>query len=173
MQLDWIDMITKISIGIVTGLIVAYGTAKYALNRFYAEKWWEKRLNSFLEVTEHAYKIKRAESYFLAVLDAERSQDESFKSLTKTEEDKLRYELEESIKEVTRISHLASFTLSDRAHVVLKEYVSEHNKTFPSWWYDALTAEEATEKSSQIIDTLFDELLAEAKKSLNLTKGKV
>jgi len=36
-----------------------------------------------------------------------------------------------------------------------------------------LTAEEATEKSSEIIDTLFDELLAEAKKSLNLTKDKV
>jgi hypothetical protein len=172
-QIDWIDMATKISIGVVTGLFVAYGTAKYALNRFYTEKWWEKRLNAFLEVTEHAYKIKRAESYFLAVLDSQRSQDESFKSLSKDEEEKLRVEREESIKEITRISHLASFTLSDRAHYALKKYVGEHDKIFPSWWYDALTAEEATEKSSEIIDVLFDELITEAKTSLNLTKQKV
>lgn len=33
---------SSLLISIVVGLTVAFFTAKYALTRFYKEKWWEK-----------------------------------------------------------------------------------------------------------------------------------
>lgn len=173
--IDWFDIGTKIAVGLVialvTGLIVANRTAQYALNRFYKEKWWEKQLSAFLEVTEHAYKVKHADDYWLAENESRRDEDETFKALSKADRDKLKEEHDSSINEIIRISHLASFTLSPNASTLLATFISEHKKIYPSWWGDEISSEETTERSSQIIDILFKGLLAEAKRALNLPEG--
>ncbi len=169
--IDLADIGFKIGVPVATGLIVAYGTAKYALNRFYKEKWWEKRLSAFLEVTEHAYKVKRADDYWLAENESRRDEDETFKALSKADLDKLKEEHDSSINEIIRISHLASFTLSPNASTLLATFISEHNAIYPSWWVDEISSDEATERSSEIINILFKGLLAEAKQALNLPEN--
>ncbi|EEC1173276.1 hypothetical protein KHA76_001806 [Salmonella enterica subsp. houtenae serovar 44:z36,[z38]:-] len=174
---DWVDIGSKVSVGLitglVTGLIVAYCTAQYALNRFYKEKWWEKRLTAFLELTEYVYKVKRADDYWVAVMESKMFEDESFISLPEEEIKKLREEQSLAMKEIIRISHLASFTLSHKASELLTTYITEYDKIYPSWWVDEITDDEATIKSSEIIDALFNELLTEARTVLNIPEEKI
>lgn len=173
--IDWGDIGSKIAVGlviaVVTGLIVANRTAQYALNRFYKEKWWEKQLAAFLEVTEHAYKVKRADDYWLAAIECGRDEDDTFKKLSYADQVKLKEEHDSAINEIIRISHLASFTLSPNASTLLTTFISEHNKIYPSWWTEQISSDEATERSSEIIDILFKGLLAEAKRALKLPEG--
>lgn len=173
--IDWVDISSKIGVGlvtaVVTGLIVANRTAQYALNRFYKEKWWEKRLSAFLEVTEHAYKVKRADDYWLAAIESSRAEDNTFKALSDADQAKLKEEHDSAIDEIIRISHLASLTLSPNASTLLATFISEHNAIYPSWWVDEISSDEATERSSEIINILFKGLLAEAKQALNLPEN--
>lgn len=45
--MDWHDLISKVIIGLVTGSIAAYLTARYALGRYYKEKWLDKRIDLY------------------------------------------------------------------------------------------------------------------------------
>lgn len=53
----------------------------------------------------------------------------------------------------------------------LATFISEHNAIYPSWWVDEISSDEATERSSEIINILFKGLLAEAKQALNLPEN--
>lgn len=171
--MNWTDLVMKpgttIITGAVTGLIVAFFTAQYALSRFYKEKWWEKRLAAFLELIEHVYKIKRAEDYWLAEMYANRTEDDSFRSLSDAEKEALRVEFDTGMKELTRISHLASFTLSKKADSLIAAYLKAHNAIYPSWWDDEIESDEATEKSHELISGLLPALLTEAERILKVS----
>lgn len=41
---DIVDFFLKAGVGVITGTVAAIVTAKFALNRFYREKWWEKSI---------------------------------------------------------------------------------------------------------------------------------
>jgi len=170
--MNWIEYVPKPGLtlltGALTGLIVAFFTARYALKRFYQEKWWEKKLTAFLEVTEYTYKIKRAEDYWLANEESKRFEDETFEALSPEDEKNLRAEYLVGLKELTRISHLASFTLSGTSAELLSTYISEHNQIYPSWWQDEIDSLEASQRSSTLIDDLLVNLLDEAKHELKI-----
>lgn len=55
---DFVDFISKVGVGIVTGAVAAIVTAKVALNRFYREKWWEKKHGSYNQLIERLFEIK-------------------------------------------------------------------------------------------------------------------
>ncbi|HFE3442990.1 TPA: hypothetical protein ACF3I9_004457 [Klebsiella aerogenes] len=155
----------------VTGLIVAYLTAKYALSRFYQEKLWEKKLAGFTEVTDLAYKMKRAQDYWLAEAEAQHFHDDqdqgpAFQALSKADEEKLRLEFVFALKEITRHSHLASLTLSDRAGEILKQFVKDYDEIYPSWWQDELDTLEAQQRSQSLSENLLADLINEAKVSI-------
>lgn len=153
--------------GLLTGSVVAFFTARYALKRFYKEKWWEKKLNAFLEVTENIYKIKRAEDYWLAKEESKIFKDDSFQQLS-PEEEELRTEYSSGRKELTRISHLSSLTLSKKASMLLLAYISEYEKIYPSWWEDEISSFDVTVKSDKLISDLLKEIIIEAKKELKI-----
>ncbi|HHN8321240.1 hypothetical protein H9I30_09160 [Morganella morganii] len=159
---------SSLLISIVVGLTVAFFTAKYALTRFYKEKWWEKKLAAFLEVTEHICKIKRSEDYWLAKAESERYDDSSFQELSPEGEEELRAEYSSGIKELTRISYLSSFTLSQKASILLREYIDEHDKIYPSWWEDEIDNIQASRMSQELINKLLVDILPEAKRELKI-----
>ncbi|HCM1951991.1 TPA: hypothetical protein N3A08_005081 [Salmonella enterica subsp. salamae serovar 9,46:z4,z24:z39:z42] len=171
-MMNWTEFVIKPGLtllsGAITGLVVAFFTARYALARFYKEKWWEKKLTAFLEVTEYIYKIKRAEDYWFAQAESMQYQDETFQALSKEEEEDLRSEYVKGMKELTRISHLSSFTLSKKTSQILGGYIVEHDKIYPSWWQDEIDSFEASERSQILINTLLESILVEAKRELKL-----
>ena len=44
---------------IVTGVAAAWFTARFALNRFYHEKWWEKKHTSYSQLIDDLIEIKK------------------------------------------------------------------------------------------------------------------
>lgn len=161
---------TTIIAGICTGIAVAYFTAKYALKRFYREKWWEKRVAAFLELTGHVYTVKRSTEYWSAYEESKRDQDGSFQKLSEEEENALSVENKQAMREITRISHLATLTLSQGAAEKLEVYLREQAKIYPSWWEDEIDAGEAHEKELGLINTLLTGLLDEARSELNIVQ---
>lgn len=170
--MNWIELLVKPGLtlisGAITGLVVAFFTTRYALARFYKEKWWEKKLAAFLEVTEYIYKIKRAEDYWFAEVESENYANELFQTLSAEEQELLRTECIIAMKELIRISHLSSFTLSKKASVLLMNYIKEHDEIYPSWWDDEIDSFEASEKSNELINKLLVDILNEAKCELKI-----
>lgn len=170
--LDWQDSVFKAVLtlltGLTTGFTVVFYTAKYAVKRFYSEKWWEKRLASFMDVINIAYEIKQADEYWLAAAEEKHFPDGSFVKLSTEKEKKLREEQNIAMKAIIRMSHLSSLTLSLKASELLAEYCEEYNKIYPAWWADELDELEASQKSLKIISSLLDGLLKEARTELKL-----
>ncbi|MTC57461.1 MULTISPECIES: hypothetical protein [Providencia] len=170
--MNWTEFLVKPGLtlitGALTGLVVAFFTARYALTRFYKEKWWEKKLAAFLEVTEYIYKIKRAENYWFAEVESERYEDETFQALSTEDKELLRAEYITGMKELVRISHLSSFTLSKKASILLMNYIKEHDKIYPSWWDDEIDSFEASENSNKLINNLLVDILNEARSELKI-----
>lgn len=59
------DIVSKIIIPVIVALLAAHFSTRFALDKFYKEKWWEKRLESFTEIINIAYRIKMANRYFV------------------------------------------------------------------------------------------------------------
>ncbi|ELH8384337.1 hypothetical protein Q7X34_004254 [Salmonella enterica subsp. enterica] len=170
----WANILLKLILpGAVTGLIVTWITARYAIKRLYEEKWWEKKLAAFTEATNHVYTVKRIQEYWQAAAAAQEYQDYEFKKLSKEEEDALRVEYVAAFNEITRISHLASLTLTEAAGKLLTNYVVAENAIFPAWWGDELTSHEATSRSTSLINALLPALLKEAQVALKANKKSV
>ena len=62
--MDWHDLISKVIIGLVTGSIAAYLTARYALGRYYKEKWWDKRIDLYTQLVDCVYLLKNTADYW-------------------------------------------------------------------------------------------------------------
>ncbi|EMV5801207.1 hypothetical protein AACM93_003821, partial [Escherichia coli] len=91
--LDLTDVLSKFFVPLLVAALAAYFSTKFALNKFYKEKWWEKRLEAFTEIINIAYRIKMSNDYFLRCEYAQMEPGESrFKPHPKDIEDKLRTE---------------------------------------------------------------------------------
>ncbi|ELY4094012.1 hypothetical protein SMY55_002537 [Cronobacter sakazakii] len=60
---DLVDFLSKAGVGLITGVGAAIVTAKVALNRFYHEKWWEKKHSSYTELIDMLFEIKAIYSH--------------------------------------------------------------------------------------------------------------
>lgn len=56
--MEWADLISKILVGVASGLAVAFYTARYTLNKFYTEKWWEKKYENYSQLLANLYSLK-------------------------------------------------------------------------------------------------------------------
>ncbi|MCW0353987.1 hypothetical protein IAQ00_09855 [Pantoea ananatis] len=56
--MEWTDLISKVLVGVASGLAVAFYTARYTLNKFYTEKWWEKKYENYSQLLTTLYSLK-------------------------------------------------------------------------------------------------------------------
>ncbi|HGG9077856.1 TPA: hypothetical protein ACJJX9_003893, partial [Enterobacter hormaechei subsp. xiangfangensis] len=142
---------------------------KFALNKFYKEKWWEKRLEAFTEIINIAYRIKMSNDYFLRCEYAQMEPGESrFKPHPKEIEEKLRTEYWLDLQELERIAQLADFTLTTKVKSLLDVYVNARKKMMDDWYEDAIESYEASEKDLKLSEKLLSNLVAEAKRELKI-----
>jgi len=52
------DLASKVAVGIITGSIAAFITAKVTLKRFYHEKWWEKKHIAYNELLDNLFELR-------------------------------------------------------------------------------------------------------------------
>ncbi|MCW4812630.1 hypothetical protein ACOTXO_19985 [Enterobacter cloacae complex sp. CDL006] len=139
------------------------------MNKFYKEKWWEKRLEAFTEIINIAYRIKMSNDYFLRCEYAQMEPGESrFKPHPKDIEDKLRTEYWLDLQELERIAQLADFTLTSKVKSLLDAYVNARKKMMDDWHEDAIESYEASEKDLTLSEKLLSNLVAEAKRELKI-----
>lgn len=168
-EFDYYDLTSKIIIGLVTGIVAAFLTAKFALNRFYKEKWWEKRLASFTDVIDKAYRVKMTDRYFLNVeYSLTQEQDETFNRHSPEQEKLLTDLYWEDIQELERIAQLSDFTLTPKASKLLNDFVKMREETRSDYRDDAINSLDGAETDLKASETLLDGLVQEAKRALKI-----
>lgn len=164
-----IDFSFKYLSPLLVAVVAAIFSTKFALNKFYKEKWWEKRLEAFTEIINIAYRIKMTDGYFLDY-EYERTGefDSRFKPHPKDIEDKLVVEYWLDLQELERIAQLADFTLTANVKTILDNFVSARKIITDDCYYNALSNLEASEKYLSLTEKLLGELVSEAKNELKI-----
>ena len=112
---NYSPLIAQLVIGLISGGLGAFLTAKFALGRFYKEKWWEKRAIAFNELIHSVYVVK--ESYQRALDECYEFHD-SITGLTKEDWDKVaQIEID-----MDKLSEIGQLTLTPHAARLLKAY---------------------------------------------------
>ncbi|HBN7128639.1 TPA: hypothetical protein L3381_000921 [Escherichia coli] len=168
-SLDLIDVLSKIVVPLLAASFAAFFSARFALNKFYKEKWWEKRLDAFTDIINLAYRLKMANDYFLNCEYAKRGSDEEdFKPHPKGIEEQLTSEYWIDLQNLERIAQLADFTLTANARTILEDYLAAREKILRDWRDDAIDSLEGSERDYDQSKQLLDKLVVEAKKELKI-----
>ncbi|WP_193160002.1 hypothetical protein [Serratia ureilytica] len=163
------DFVSKIIIPLVVAAFAAYFSTKFALNKFYKEKWWEKRLEAFTEIINIAYRVKMTDEYFLDCEYEKMEVSESrFKPHPKDIEDKLVAEYWRDLQELERIAQLADFTLTANVKIILDHFVIARAKIMDDCYDDALDDLEASNRNFALTKKLLSDLVSEAKNELKI-----
>ncbi|QXX98746.1 hypothetical protein IM817_11470 [Serratia marcescens] len=164
-----IDFASKYIPPLLVAAVTAYFSTRFALNKFYKEKWWEKRLEAFTEIINIAYRIKMTHSYFL---DCEYKKMEDFQSRFKPHpkdiEDKLLAEYWLDLQELERVAQLADFTLTTNVKLILDNFVSARKRIMDDCYDDALSSLDASERDFELSEKLLNEIVSEAKTELKV-----
>ncbi|HDT5515071.1 hypothetical protein [Klebsiella aerogenes] len=168
-SLGIIDILSKFIVPLLVAALAAYFSTKFALNKFYKEKWWEKRLEAFTEIINIAYRIKMSNDYFLSCEYAQMEPGDSrFKPHPKEIEEKLRAEYWLDLQELERIAQLADFTLTTTVKNMLDSYVNSRKKVMDDWYDDAIESIDASIKDLKLSEKLLSDLVKEAKRELKI-----
>jgi hypothetical protein len=166
---DWIDFVSKASVVVVASFSAAVLTARFAIKRFYKERWWEKRLASFTEVIDLAYKLKMTEDYFLEVESMKEDlQSRDFKRHTPETEQSLTDSYWETVQEIERIAQLSEFTLTSKASSIVNAFLKRRQSTRDAVDEQSLTTFEAANEDYAAAEDLLGSLVAEAKRELKV-----
>ncbi|MGR7056855.1 hypothetical protein ACU63P_12680 [Klebsiella aerogenes] len=168
-SLGIIDILSKFIVPLLVAALTAYFSTKFALNKFYKEKWWEKRLEAFTEIINIAYRIKMTNDYFLNCEYAQMDPGDSrFKPHPKEIEEKLRAEYWLDLQELERIAQLADFTLTTTVKHMLDSYVDARKKVMDDWYDDAIESIDVSIKELKLSEKLLSDLVKEAKRELKI-----
>lgn len=132
----------------------AWLTVKLSLNRFRAERLWDRKVVAYERVIEAFHKSKKFSSEHL---DAEYVKRE----LPKERDTELRRLAQEALEEIRRTADIGSFTLSQNALQLLSNYSreSEDDDHIHSW-------QEHLEHDYEVTDKYMKLFIEEAKRDL-------
>jgi len=104
--------------GIVVAVVSARLTVKYALTRFYSEKWWERKVSAYTSIIEALHHVR---DYADTNLEFEKRgmdvPEEGDKELTER--------LQQAMKELRKQWDIGNFIISDAAVEVLNTLMCE------------------------------------------------
>lgn len=167
MKMDWADLISKVLVGSITGLIVAYFTASYALSRFYREKWWDKRANLYIQLVESIYSIKKAANYWHdEQLALHSGYSEYFEALSKDEVTSLTNEYTKANEELKKVADIAPLLLNDECKRLIESYFENDSNLLMRWKYDAIELEDASYERLESVENLLNSIIVVARQEL-------
>ncbi len=129
---NWISYILKAILPmLIVAVVTSFLTVRLALRRFYKEKWWEKKHETYSHLLETIHHLKN--------YAAEHYEDQiSPDYMTEEKRQKLTRDMTKFYREFTKLRDLASFHLSDEALAILDEYEKKkaeasNSKTIFEW----------------------------------------
>lgn len=161
------DFISKVLVGSISGLVIAYFTARYALGRFYREKWWDKRASLYVQLVESIYSIKKASMYWYEEEISKRSgfSERSFD----LDEEQIRVveaDHDKAIIDLMRISDLSPLLLNEQCKILIERYLEQRINLRNQFDYDAIDIDDAVRESLNNIISLLDSIMIEARREL-------
>lgn len=106
-----INLIPSLIIAIVTALL----TVKLSLRKFYKERWWEKKVDTYSRIVDALHNYK---NYNEQKLKIEMSHPNS------GEEKKLEKQWEDADAELQRAIDLGAFVISEEAEEIIKKFLN-------------------------------------------------
>ena len=104
------DIFNQLMLSIIPGLIIAaltsYFTVHLSLKRFYSERWWERKAQSYSIILESLYKMKAYPTFLLRAIERNKK---TSKDLTNG----LRLESQKSFNEINKALAIGTFVVSD------------------------------------------------------------
>lgn len=168
-SMDMMAVLSRFVVPLLVAALAAYFSTRFALNKSYKEKWWEKRLEAFTEIINIAYRIKMTNDYFLNCEYIRVDQgDPRFKQHPKEIEDKLSDEYWLDLQELERIAQLADFTLTTKVKAILDDEVKARKQLMDEWYDDASESLDGSERELTLSEKLLNSLVSEAKKELKI-----
>lgn len=165
--MDWSDVFSKILVGALSGLVVAFFTARYALNRFYQEKWWDKRLDFFVQLVDSLYALKKAEGYwFSRQRNSEIGYDEGWRSLSDADEALLQQSYDVEMESLRKIGDLSPLLLNKECQRLINSYLEKQASLISQFDNDEIETLDAHQASYEGTVTLFEEIIGEARREL-------
>ena len=149
---------------IVTGVVAAWFTASFALNRFYHEKWWEKKHSSYNQLIDNLFEIKAIYCHAYDWGKAEYEADWSGAPAPNGEVDWEKYHKLKA--QLQRFYVLAPISLSYNTRLLLDDYFKKseqsdykvHEEGFPDFI--------ASNEMSTTVQGLIDAIVIDAQSEL-------
>ena len=123
------ELLISILSGVLISVITSYLTAKFAISKFYTEKWWERKEQAYTEIINALYDMVQ----FYQVFKEDYGQDDFISQERSLE---LHQRHNEGFRRVRRATDLATLYMSDDAAKLLKklrEREGLHEQTNPMW----------------------------------------
>jgi hypothetical protein len=119
--LDITHLLT-IATSIVVAMLSTYLTAKFSLNRFYSEKWWERRISAYSTIIEATHHIREHTDTNLEFYTLN-------KTLPKDSEQELENAMKRSIAELRKQRDIGDLFLSTEAFKLMNQFFTSLNES--------------------------------------------
>lgn len=149
---------------IATGVVAAGVTAYFALNRFYYEKWWEKKHASYNQLLDILFEIKALYNH---ASDYYEKLAESGRRLTPLPEGKTDWVRFHELKaQLHRFYALAPISLSLSTRTLLEEFFRMDAASEESVWEEGYPDFVAYHEMANSTKKLIDAIVSDANKEL-------
>lgn len=163
------NYVYQLLVTLISGAFVVWLTTTLALRRFYSEKWWEKRANAFIEITEAVYQLKIAQEYYDDLKDFRREGAEEYPSFVELNKQQILEMNEASSKArkiIKRYSQVGQLLITEKATNLLSVYVkaeaaADYDVHFRGWDTD-----EAEKHILDLTQNLLVDLVVVSRKEL-------
>lgn len=162
------DMLYQALLSLAVGSLSAFLTTRFTLNKFYTEKWWEKKVEAFAALTDAAYLLQRANQYWRDhhYYTADPDNYPGFIPLLGDEVTDLRKQYRHSLAVLEKYHHLGPLLTSKKSSEILENFFPKYNDLVPSQWFEIIKEDKFFDESLSLSSQLLKDLLSEAKKEL-------
>jgi hypothetical protein len=112
--------------GVIIGGITAWITVRFSLGKFFSERWWERKAESYTELVEALFNIQNNLKVILVAVEEGQQYDDS-------EYDRLAKLSSQSYDRLYRASAIGAFTISEDVAISLDTLLTEMKKTRDEW----------------------------------------
>ncbi len=168
--MNWETIGVSVTLSLFSGIIVAYLTMKFALSRFYREKWWEKRADSYIKLTDalYVYKSNHNKLYEHELIGSPTREHALKFMLSYLQLDEIYNENKLIRKEISKLSELGPLVLTGSLIIKLRAFIKEEQIINASVQKEEVSPQEAYDKLANLSSNLLDNIMIEAKKELKI-----
>lgn len=158
---DVMDFLSKAGVGILTGVIAAIVTANVALRRFYHEKWWEKKSQSYNELVGNLFELQ---VFFQSVRRHYRRVQQGKETIF---DETIDWDKGESLNiAIQRQLALAPISLSTKTDGLIKHFFEQSSTKFREMFKEGMPQEEIYDERIKLLQQVINEIAHDAKKEL-------